>query len=98
LSWYAEPSYKRQEIAFARWFCFAVTLDLFNFVQNLKSMIATLPEVSERLFTVREWLDFEKTAEQRHEFYFGKLILTAGEAKRANIIAGNIKKVVDDPL
>ena len=41
-------------------------------------MIATLPEVSERLFTVQEWLDFEKTAELRHEYYFGKLILVAG--------------------
>jgi len=61
-------------------------------------MIATLPEVSERLFTVQEWLDFEKTAEQRHEYYFGKLIPMAGEAKRANTIAGNIKKAIDDPL
>ncbi len=61
-------------------------------------MIATLPEISERLFTVQEWLDFEKTAEQRHEFYFGKLIPMAGEAKRANIIAANIRKAIDDPL
>jgi Uma2 family endonuclease len=53
---------------------------------------------AERLFTVQEWLVFEKKAGLRHEYYYGKLIPMAGEAKRANTIAGNIKKMLDDPL
>ena len=61
-------------------------------------MIATLPEVSERLYTVQEWLELEKTAELRHEFYYGKLIPMAGEAKRANRIATNLIKILDDRM
>lgn len=35
---------------------------------------------TEKRYTVEEWLEFEKTAEVRHEYYFGKLIPMAGEA------------------
>lgn len=55
-------------------------------------------DIAEKLYTVEEWLEFEKHAEVRHEYVYGKLIPMAGEAKRANIIAGNIRKRVDDPL
>jgi Uma2 family endonuclease len=54
--------------------------------------------VAERLFTVEEWLEFEKRAEVRHEYYFGKLIPMAGEAKRANRIANNFLLKLSDPL
>lgn len=60
--------------------------------------MTTAPGTTEKLYTVEEWLEFEKTAEVRHEYYFGKLIPMAGEAKRANIIAGNIKRQLDIPL
>ena len=60
-------------------------------------MSATL-EILEKRYTVEEWLEMEKRSDVRHEYYYGKLIAMAGEAKRANIIAGNIKKVIDDPL
>ncbi|MBL7775913.1 MAG: Uma2 family endonuclease [Saprospiraceae bacterium] len=53
---------------------------------------------TEQFYSVKEWLEFEKTAEVRHEYYHGKLIPMAGEAKRANRIAGNLKKLLDDPL
>ncbi|MBK6933241.1 MAG: Uma2 family endonuclease [Saprospirales bacterium] len=60
--------------------------------------MTTAPGTTGKLYTVEEWLEFEKTAEVRHEYYFGKLIPMAGEAKRANIIAGNIKRQLDVPL
>jgi len=54
--------------------------------------------VAERLFTVEEWLEFEKRSEIRHEFYFGQLIPMPGEAKDANRIAKNFVKKLDDEL
>lgn len=69
------------------------------FCQKLNRMTTTIaPEVAERLYTVEEWLELEKHADTRHEYYFGKLIPMAGEAKRANMIAKNILKKLDDPL
>ncbi|HFA50821.1 MAG TPA: Uma2 family endonuclease [Bacteroidetes bacterium] len=55
-------------------------------------------EIKEKTYTVKEWLELEKHSDIRHEYYYGKLIPMAGEAKRANILAGNIKKHLDDPL
>jgi Uma2 family endonuclease len=55
-------------------------------------------EIAERLYTVEEWLEFEKHADVRHEYFYGKLIPMAGESKRANVIAGNIKRHIDVPL
>ncbi len=60
--------------------------------------MTTTVEVAEKLYTVTEWLELEKVAEVRHEYHYGKLIPMAGEAKRANIIAGNIKRALDVPL
>jgi Uma2 family endonuclease len=60
-------------------------------------MSATL-EISEKLYTVEEWLELEKRSDVRHEYYYGKLIPMPGEAKRANIIAGNIRLKIDEPL
>lgn len=60
--------------------------------------MTTAPITTEKLYTVEEWLEFEKTAEVRHEYYYGKLIPMPGEAKRSNIIAGNIKRKLDEPL
>ena len=60
--------------------------------------MTTAPGTTEKLYTVEEWLEFEKTAEVRHEYYFGKLIPMAGEAKRANRIANNLIKQMDDHL
>ncbi len=55
-------------------------------------------ETLEKKYTVEEWLELEKRSDVRHEFYYGKLIPMPGEAKRANILVGNIKKQLDDPL
>jgi len=55
-------------------------------------------EIAERLYTVEEWLELEKRADVRHEYVYGKLIPMAGEAKKANRIATNILKKLDDPL
>ncbi len=55
-------------------------------------------EISEKLYTVEEWLDLEKRSEVRHEYYYGKLIAMAGGAKRANIIVHNLVKLMDDHL
>ncbi len=60
-------------------------------------MIATL-EIAEKLYTVEEWLALEKDSDVRHEYYFGKLIPMAGEAKRANKMANNILVKLRDPL
>jgi Uma2 family endonuclease len=62
-------------------------------------MTTTVEEVvAEKLYSVAEWLELEKVAEMRHEYHYGKLIPMAGEAKRANIIAGNVKRALDVPL
>ena len=60
--------------------------------------MTTAPTLTEKRFSVEEWLEFEKTAEIRHEYYFGKLIPMAGEAKRANRIAGNLRIILDEAL
>ncbi|HRI58844.1 MAG TPA: Uma2 family endonuclease [Saprospiraceae bacterium] len=61
--------------------------------------MSTAPyEITEKLYTVEEWLEFEKHAEVRHEYVYGKLIPMAGEAKHANRIAINILKKLDDTL
>ncbi len=60
--------------------------------------MTTTLEISEKIYSVAEWLELEKHSEIRHEFYYGKLIPMAGEAKRANKIAKNILKLIDDPL
>ncbi len=61
-------------------------------------MSTAAPATAEKLYTVAEWLDLEKSAELRHEFYYGKIIPMAGEAKKANRIAINLLKVMDDHL
>lgn len=60
--------------------------------------MTTTLAVLEKRYTVDEWLEFEKTAEVRHEYYFGKLLPMPGGTKRANRIAGNIRKILDDTL
>ncbi|MCF8243627.1 MAG: Uma2 family endonuclease [Saprospiraceae bacterium] len=60
-------------------------------------MTATL-EISDKLYTVKEWLEIEKKSEVKHEFYYGKLIPMAGESKQANNIAGNFKRNVEVQL
>ncbi|GGD54034.1 hypothetical protein GCM10011514_17780 [Emticicia aquatilis] len=44
----------------------------------------------ERLYSVEEYFELEKTSEIRHEFVNGKLFAMPGESKKANEIAGNI--------
>ena len=45
--------------------------------------------VAERIYTIAEYLEMEKTSEIRHEFVYGKLIPMSGESKIANDIALN---------
>lgn len=47
-------------------------------------------EVADKIYTVEEYLELEKTSEIRHEFVYGKLIPISGESKIANDIAGNV--------
>jgi Uma2 family endonuclease len=54
--------------------------------------------ISERLYTVKEYLELEKNSEVRHEFYYGKLITLLGESRIANQISKNILKKWDDSL
>lgn len=49
----------------------------------------------ERLLTVDEYLELEKTSEIRHEFYFGRLIDMPGESKNANRIAKKVEGTFD---
>jgi Uma2 family endonuclease len=46
-------------------------------------------QTAEKIYTVEEYLELEKTSEIRHEYVYGKLIPMAGESKLANRIAGN---------
>lgn len=46
--------------------------------------------VGEKIYSVKEYFELEKTSEIRHEFVNGKLIPMPGESKKANEIAGNI--------
>ncbi len=47
---------------------------------KIQLRMTTTLAVTEKRYTVEEWLEFEKTAEVRHEYYFGKLIPMPGEA------------------
>jgi Uma2 family endonuclease len=55
---------------------------LFILEQILWNMITTL----EKVYTVEEYFELEKTAEDRHEFVNGELIFMPGESKIANKI------------
>lgn len=69
------------------------------FVSTNNTGMSVAPyEISEKLYTVEEWLEFEKHAEIRHEYVYGKLIPMAGEAKKANRIANNILIKLNGPL
>jgi Uma2 family endonuclease len=46
-------------------------------------------QILEKTYTVEEYFELEKTAEIRHEYYYGKLLPMPGESKNANSIAGN---------
>lgn len=56
----------------------------------------------ERLLTVEEYFELEKSSEIRHEFYFGKLIVMPRESKNANRIAkkieGAFNTIIDDKI
>jgi Uma2 family endonuclease len=43
----------------------------------------------EKLYTVEEYFELEKSSDIRHEYYYGKLIPMPGESKKANLIASN---------
>jgi len=60
--------------------------------------MAAALNTKEKFYTVEEWLEFEKTAEIRHEFYYGKLIPLLGGTKRANRIINNIVIQLDEAL
>ncbi|QDK79445.1 Uma2 family endonuclease [Spirosoma sp. KCTC 42546] len=47
-------------------------------------------EIQKRIYTVDEYLEFEKNSEVKHEFVDGILLEMPGESKKANIIAGSI--------
>ncbi len=53
---------------------------------------------AEKFYTVAEWLHLEKSAELRHEFYYGKLFLLSGGSKRANRITSNLIEILDVSL
>ena len=46
--------------------------------------------VSEKIYTVTEYFELEKTSEVKHEFVEGHLIEMPGEKKIANRIAGSL--------
>ena len=59
----------------------------------------TKPDYSgNKIYSVEEYFEFEKSSELRHEFYYGKLIEMPGEAKKANRIAKNILLKWNDAL
>ena len=45
--------------------------------------------IEEKIYTVEEYLELEKTSEIRHEYVYGKRIPMSGESKIANDIAVN---------
>lgn len=46
--------------------------------------------IEDKIYTIEEYLELEKTSEIRHEFVYGKRIPMSGESKNANDIAGNL--------
>ncbi|MDX1940745.1 MAG: Uma2 family endonuclease [Saprospiraceae bacterium] len=55
-------------------------------------------QTSEKIYTVEEYFELEKTSEIRHEFVYGKLIPMSGESKIANKITGNCYRFLCDFL
>lgn len=60
--------------------------------------MATPPGTMEKFYNMEQWLEFEKTAEARHEFYYGKLITLDGGSKKANRIINNFVILLDGSL
>lgn len=54
-----------------------------------KTTVKTPVATQERLYTVAEYFELEKSSPIRHEYHYGKLIAIPGESKNANEIAGN---------
>lgn len=55
-------------------------------------------QTSDKIYTVEEYLELEKSSEIRHEYVYGKLIPMSGESKIANRIVLNCAKFLDDAL
>ena len=60
--------------------------------------MSTAFTTAEKLYTVAEWLELEKSAELRHEFYYGKLFSLSGGSKPTNKIIGDLTRILDQPL
>ena len=54
--------------------------------------------VQEKIYTVEEYFELEKTSEVRHEFVNGTLIEMPGESKKANRIARKIVRILEKVL
>ena len=52
-------------------------------------MIDSNIAVAEKLYTAEEYFELEKHSEERHEFYYGKLLTIPGESIDANRIGKN---------
>jgi len=51
--------------------------------------IAAPPAEGERLYTAEEYFEMENHSEERHEFFYGKLLLMSGESLAANKVGNN---------
>jgi len=54
--------------------------------------------IQEKTYTLEEYLDLEKTAENKHEFQNGKRITMAGGTLNHNTIAASIIRVIGNEL
>lgn len=55
-------------------------------------------QTSEKIYTVEEYFELEKTSEIRHEYVYGKLIPMSGETRIANRVAINCTNLFDNTL
>src|SRR5438128_1688312 len=49
-------------------------------------------------FTVEEYLDFERSAEERHEYFDGDIIAMAGEKLPHGIVSSNLVVIIGSQL
>lgn len=54
--------------------------------------------LAEKLFTVAEYLAYERRAEFKHEYYYGHIIAMAGASRKHNLIIANIVREIGNQL
>jgi len=69
-----------------------------SFTPSTSSETMARPQRSARFMSEAEYLEFEKHAEVKHEFYQGEVFALAGATRNHNVITSNIVRLLGDQV